>query len=120
MAKINNIVFTCAFLHNMLIEFDEWSAADDEYDIITNVVTDVQRQDMDPRIENLRRGPVDQSYIGGLDIQENEVEYETDRKSMIEHYAVCFRLKLNGKAFIQCGAGPPAPPAPPAPASFSE
>ena len=78
MAKIDNIVFTCAFLHNMLIEFDEWSAADDEYDIITDVVTDVQRQDMDPRIENLRRGPVDQSYIGGLDIQEHEAEYQTE------------------------------------------
>ena len=44
--------------------------------IITDVVTDVQRQDMDPRIENLRRGPVDQSYIGGLDIQEHEAEYQ--------------------------------------------
>ena len=65
--------------------------------IITDVVTDVQRQDMDPRIENLRRGPVDQSYIGGLDIQEHEVEYETEwfalRQSLIEHYAVCFQLK---------------------------
>ena len=55
--------------------------------IITDVVTDVQRQDMDPRIENLRRGPVDQSYIGGLDIQEHEAEYQTEwfalRQSLI-------------------------------------
>ena len=56
----------------MLIEFDEWPMT--RCNIITDVVTDVQRQDMDPRIENLRRGPVDQSYIGGLDIQEHEAD----------------------------------------------
>jgi hypothetical protein len=95
-AKIDNIVFTCAILHNMLIDFDEWSVADDEYDIFTDVETGAQRQNMDPRIENLRRGPVDRSYAGGIDIHENEVEYETEwfalRQSLIEHYAVCFRL----------------------------
>ena len=60
----------------MLIEFDEWPMT--RCNIITDVVTDVQRQDMDLRIENLRRGPVDQSYIGGLDIQEHEAEYQTE------------------------------------------
>ena len=69
----------------MLIEFDEWPMT--RCNIITDVVTDVQRQDMDPRIENLRRGPVDQSYIGGLDIQEHEAEYQTEwfalRQSLI-------------------------------------
>jgi hypothetical protein len=95
-AKIDNIVFTCAILHNMLIDFDEWSAADDEYDIIEDLEADLQEEEMDSRIENLSREPVDRSYTGGLDIQENEVEYETEwftlRKSLIEHYAVCFRL----------------------------
>ena len=81
----------------MLIDFDEWSAANDEYDIIADVQRDVQRQDIDPRIVNFRRGPVDRSYRGGQDIQDTEVEYETEwfnlRQSLIEHYNVCFRLR---------------------------
>ena len=96
-AKIDNIVFTCAILHNMLIDFDEWSAADDEYDIITDLQRDVQRRDMDPRIVNFRRGPVDRSYRGGQVIQDTEVEYETEwfnlRQNLIEHHDFCFCLR---------------------------
>ena len=43
---------------------------------------------MDPRIENLLRGPIDQRYAGGLDVHENEVEYESEwfalRQCLIE------------------------------------
>ena len=78
----------------MLIEFDEWPMT--RCNIITDVVTDVQRQDMDLRIENLRRGQVDHSYIGGLDIQENEVEYETKlfRSSAKPDRTLCHLLSI--------------------------
>ena len=44
--RIDNIVFTCAILHNMLIDYDEWSDEDDDYDIGADVGADV----MDPRV----------------------------------------------------------------------
>ena len=42
---IDNIVFTCAVLHKMLLDIDEWSASDGEFDIITDVETDARIQD---------------------------------------------------------------------------
>ncbi len=32
-AHIDNIVFTCAILHNMLIAYDKWEDEDDEDDL---------------------------------------------------------------------------------------
>ena len=52
---IDNIVFTCAILHNMLLAYDEWNSEDDNYDISADVLQNVE----DPRIVNLRQGPTD-------------------------------------------------------------
>jgi hypothetical protein len=46
--KIDNIVFTCAILHNhdILLDFDEWNDSDDGYDI----ANDIESHSLDPRI----------------------------------------------------------------------
>ena len=91
--RIDNIVFTCAILHNMLIDFDEWSEEDDNY----NITGDVAGGDLDPRLVNLRQGPVDRSFTGGVHLQENKVEIEDEwftlRRNLIQHYNVCYGLK---------------------------
>jgi hypothetical protein len=45
-ARIDNIVFTCAILHNMLIENDKWEDEDD----IDDVAADIPEHSMDERI----------------------------------------------------------------------
>jgi hypothetical protein len=91
--KIDNIVFACAILHNMLIDFDQWSEEDDDY----NITDDMTGGDLDQRLVNLRQGPVDRSFSGGRHLQDTEVEIEDEwftlRRNLIQHYNVCFGLK---------------------------
>ena len=60
-AHIDNIVFTCAILHNMLFDNKEWNNKDDNY---YDIGADAGANVMDPRVVNLRYGPVDSSYVG--------------------------------------------------------
>jgi hypothetical protein len=88
--KIDNIVFTCAILHNILLDFDEWNDSDDNYDI----AKDIAAHSLDPRIENLRRSPADRSYIGGGNLLDGDVEVESEwaslRRNLVENYMYCF------------------------------
>ena len=92
--RIDNIVFTCAILHNMLIDYDEWNDEDDDYDIGADVGADV----MDPRVVNLRRGPADHSYAGGGNLSVEDVQVESEwmslRKNLVQHYMYCFRSNV--------------------------
>ena len=75
------------------MEYDEWSEEDDNY----NITVDVAGSDLDPRLVNLRQGPVDRSFTGGVHLQENKVEIEDEwftlRRNLIQHYNVCYGLK---------------------------
>ena len=90
-ARIDNMVFTCAVLHNMLLVHDEWDDEDDDYDI----AADIPENNMDRRIINLRQGPVDHSYVGGGNIADHDIEVESDwstlRTDLIDHYMHCFK-----------------------------
>ena len=57
-ARIDTIVFTCAILQNMLLDNEEWNDEDDKY---YDIGTDAGGNVMDPRLVNLRYGPVDSS-----------------------------------------------------------
>ncbi len=71
--KIDNIVFTCAILHNMLIEHDKWQDEDEDDD----VAADFPELSMDQRIVNLRHCPADRSgYVGSGNINDCDVEVE--------------------------------------------
>ena len=95
-ARIDNVVFTCAVLHNMLIEHDKWEHEDDNYDIAEDIAKDIPELRMDPRIVNLRKGPVDSSYVGGGNIAHEDVEVESEwqklRNNLIQHYTYCFKM----------------------------
>ena len=95
-ARIDNVVFTCAVLHNMLIEHDKWEDEDDDYDIAEDIAKDIPELRMDPRIVNLRKGPVDSSYVGGGNIAHEDVEVESEwqklRNNLIQHYTYCFKM----------------------------
>jgi hypothetical protein len=67
-ARIDNIVFTCAILHNMLIEHDKWADDDDDDD---DIAADIPELSMDERIINIRNGPVDRSHAGSGDIMQS-------------------------------------------------
>ena len=93
-ARIDNVVFTCAILHNILIAHDatdEWKDEDDNYDI----AADIPEHDMDPRIINLREGPIDRSHVGGGNIADHDIEVESEwstlRTNLIDHYMHCFK-----------------------------
>ena len=95
-ARIDNMVFTCAVLHNMLIAHDatdEWKDEDDNYDI----AADIPEHEMDPRIIHLRDGPVDRSHVGGGNIADHDIEVESEwstlRTTLIEHYMHYFKQK---------------------------
>ena len=89
--RIDNIVFTCVILHNMLIEHDKWKD-DDEND---DVAADIAEHSMDERIMNIRNGPVDRSYRGSGNILQCVVEVESEwatlRANLIQNYMNCFR-----------------------------
>ena len=72
--RIHNIVLTCAILHNMLIDFDEWSEEDDNYKITGDVAGD----DLDPRLVNLHQGSLGRSFTVSIHLQENKVEIEDE------------------------------------------
>lgn len=92
--RIDNIVFTCAIFHNMLIDYDEWNDEDDDYDIGADVGADF----LDPRVVNLRRGPADHSYAGGGNLSVEDVQVESEwmslRKNLVQHYMYCFRSNV--------------------------
>jgi hypothetical protein len=88
--KIENIVFTCAILHNILLDFDRWNDSDDGYDI----ANDTAAHSLDPRIENLRICPADRSYVGGGNLLDGHVEVQSKwaslRRNLVENYMYCF------------------------------
>ena len=90
-ARIDNIVFTCAILHNMLIEYDKWEDEDD----LDDIAADMHELRMDERIVNIRNGPADRSYAGGGNIMQPDVEVENEwsilREKLIQNYMHCFR-----------------------------
>ncbi len=90
-ARIDNIVFTCAILHNMLIENDKWEDEDD----INDVATDIPEHSMDERIINIRDGLVDRSYAGSGNTMEADIQAESEwailRANLIQNYMYCFR-----------------------------
>ena len=67
---MDNIVFTCAIVHNMHLENDKW---DDEYDE-DNIAADIPELSMDERIISIRNGPVDRSFVGSGNIMQCNVE----------------------------------------------
>ena len=60
-ARIDNFVFTCAILHNMLLDNEEWNDEDDNY---YHICADAGGNVMDQRVVNLRYGLVDSRYLG--------------------------------------------------------
>ena len=93
-ASIDNVVFTCAILHNMLLDNEEWNDEDDNYDIGADVGANV----MDPRVVNLRHGPADCSYVGGGNLMMDDVQVESEwmtlRSNLVRHYMYCFGRNL--------------------------
>ncbi len=91
-AQIDNIVFTRAILHTMLIEHGVWEDDNDDEDIAADIPENI----MDERIINIRNGPVDQSYAGCC----HSVQPNIDAKSewailganLIQNYMYCFRM----------------------------
>ena len=90
-AHIDNIVFTCAILHNMLIEYDKWEDEDD----LDDIAADMHELRMDERIVNIRNGPADRNYAGGGNIMQPDVEVENEWSmlddKLIQNYMHCFR-----------------------------
>jgi hypothetical protein len=67
--KFDNIVFTCAFLHSILLDIDGWNDSDDDYDIDNANAA----RSLDPRIENLRICRADRNYVGGGKLLDGDV-----------------------------------------------
>ncbi len=79
--KIDNIVFTCAIIQNMLIEHDKWQDEDEDDDVAANF----PELRMDQRIIDLRRSPADRSYVGSGNIDDCDVQVEWSGHSCEEH-----------------------------------
>ncbi len=70
----------------------KWKDEDDNYDI---AAVDIPEHYMDPRIINLREGPIDRSHVGGGNIADHDIEVESEwstlRTNLIDHYMHCFK-----------------------------